>query len=76
MIKSRVHYYVSAINMACQPDEWEKYFHSNEPPDNLEKVMLRVDAFVKQQCAVNRKLVLVTVSARLILVRLLVACVQ
>lgn len=49
--------------MACQPDEWEKYFHSNDPPANFDKVMSNVDTFVKQQCAVKRKIVLVTVSA-------------
>lgn len=50
--------------MACEQDEWEKYFHSNNPPDNLERVMSRVDTFVKQQCADKRKIVLVTVSAQ------------
>ena len=51
--------------MACLGDEWEQYFHSNNPPENLEKIMSSVDNFVKQQCAVKRKIVLVTVSAHI-----------
>lgn len=49
--------------MACDSDEWEKYFRINNPPDNLDKVISSVDTFVKQQCAAKRRIVLVTVSA-------------
>ena len=48
--------------MARQEDEWEQYFRSNKPPDNLEKVMAGVDTFVNQQSSINRNIVLVTVS--------------
>ncbi|XP_065920684.1 phosphopantothenate--cysteine ligase-like [Dysidea avara] len=46
--------------MSVGPDEWETYFHNNEPPGNLEDVKSSVDRFVKEHGASNRKIALVT----------------
>ena len=53
--------------MSVGPDEWETYFHNNEPPGNLEDVKSSVDRFVKEHGASNRKIALVTVSAQYII---------
>ena len=50
--------------MSAGPDEWETYFHNNEPPRNLEDVKSSVERFVKEHGAANRKIALVTVSAQ------------
>jgi len=50
--------------MSAGPDEWETYFHNNEPPSNLENVKSSVECFVKEHSAANRRIALVTVSAQ------------
>jgi len=50
--------------MSAGPDEWETYFHSNEPPKNLESVKSSVEHFVKEHSTARRKIALVTVSAQ------------